>query len=208
MAGQEIHETNKHTALTIWGVCTTLLLGPSLLVWIVRGIGYGANCAPGPDLCQGMMLGGGLRDTLGLAWSVSTNTLFLIAVSLIATLAAFCARRPMVGTLSLLLLPVLALALPMLAVRSAMFDGCQVNNDGIGTCMLWGAQMGMSFHTAATVIDILVAITPYSFALSVMLGLIGWFFARPRPPKPLQHTGMQMHMHRFGEPTNPFDEDQ
>ena len=38
------------------------------------------------------------------------NTLFLMAVSITATLAAFAARRPLTGTLSLLLLPILALS--------------------------------------------------------------------------------------------------
>ena len=187
------HSTElKRTALTIWGVCVSLLLGPSLLVWIVRGAALAMQCQPGPQLCRGMMLGGGLRDALMLAWGVSTNTFFLIAVSIAATLAAFVARRPLVGTLSLLLLPILALVLPMLAVLTARHDDCAVNNDGIGNCTLWGAPMGMSFHTAASVPDIIYGLMPFSFSLTLMLGLLGWFFARPREYQPPTHLGAQM----------------
>ncbi|MGA7674009.1 MAG: hypothetical protein WCA78_03065 [Rhizomicrobium sp.] len=197
MEGTENITPNKRTALTIWGVCVSLLLGPSLLVWIVRGAAYAVQCQPGPELCHGMMLGGGLRDALTLAWGISTNTFFLIAVSIAATLAAFTAHRPLLGTLSLLLLPILALVLPMLAVVSSRYGDCSVNNDGIGDCTLWGAQMGMSFHTAASVPDILYALTPFSFALTLMLGLLGWFFARPRVRKPSLHE--TAHMRRIGE---------
>lgn len=183
---------NKHTAFTIWAVCVALLLGPSLLVWMVRGAAYAVQCQPGPALCHGMMLGGGLRDALALAWGVSTNTGFLIAVSIAATLAAFVARRPLLGTLSLLLLPILALVLPMLAVLTARYGDCAINSDGIGNCTLWGALMGMSFHTAAGVPDIIYGLMPYSFALTLMLGLLGFFFARPREHRPAPHLSAQM----------------
>ena len=190
----ELEQTSKSkpTALTIWGVCICLLLGPSLLVWIVRGAAYALQCEPGPALCYGMTLGGGLRDALALAWVVSTNTLFLIAVSVVAALAAFYARRPLVGTLSLLLLPILALVLPLIAVLTARHNDCAVNSDGIGSCMLWGAQMGMSFHTAAGVPDIIYGLMPYSFSLTLMLGLLGWFFTRPREHQPPPHLSAQM----------------
>jgi hypothetical protein len=195
----EEHETrkSKHLALTIWGVCVAVLLGPSLLVWIVRGVGFAATCAPGPGPCRGMTLGGGLGDTLALAWSVGTNLFVLIAVSFVAMLAAFFARRPMLGTLSLLLLPILTLLLPMLAVYTAKYDDCAVSSDGIGNCALWGAPMGMSFHTAANAADMIFAIAPYCFALAVMMGLIGWFFARPKAPAPQAH--MAARMRRFGD---------
>lgn len=196
MEGQETHTHKKHTALTVWGVCVTLLLGPSVLVWIVRGTGYALHCTPGPDLCHGIMLGGGLRDTLALAWSISTDTFLLIATSIVATLAGFFARRPLLGTLSMLLLPILALVIPMMAVFTAKYDDCPVSSDGIGNCTLWGAQMGMSFHTAAGARDIIYDITPYTFALAAMLGVLGWFFSRPRK-RPKSHAAAQMR--RFGD---------
>jgi hypothetical protein len=194
----EDHATrNKRMALTVWGVSAVILLGPSLLVWIVRGTGYAVGCEPGPGPCHGMTLGGGLGDTLSLAWSVGTNLFLLIVLSFAAMLAAFFARRPMLGTLSLLLLPILSLLLPMMAVYTAKYDDCPVSADGIGSCVLWGAPMGMSFHTAASAADMIFAITPYCFALAVMMGLGGWFFARPKPPPAF--TPLSAQMRRIGE---------
>ena len=188
-------DENPHdhlAALTLWGACVVLLLGPSALVWIVRSIAFAGQCAPGPELCHGMTLGGGLHDALVLAWGVATNTLFLITVSVVATLAAFFARRPLMGTLSLLLLPILALVLPTLAVFTTKYDNCPISSDGIGNCTLWGAQMGMSLHTAANVPDVIFAVTPYSFALTAVLGVLGYFFARPRKPQAAVHLAAQM----------------
>ena len=57
------HSTHgTHGTLTLWAVCVAVLLGPAALVWIVRGAAYAVHCAPGPELCHGMVLGGGLRD--------------------------------------------------------------------------------------------------------------------------------------------------
>ncbi len=81
-----------------------------------------------------------------------------------------------------------ALTLPMLAVIASRYDGCQINPDGIGDCTLWGAKMGMAFHAAAQVPDRIAAFAPYSFSLALMLGVLGWFFARPRPQHATAHT--------------------
>jgi hypothetical protein len=186
----------KFRALMVWSLCVVLLLGPSLLVWIVRAAAYAGNCEPGPQPCEGIYLGGGLRDALDLAWAIDTNVTLLIGVSILATLAAFRAHKPMLGTLSLLLLPILSPILPMLAVLVSKYPDCPVSTDGIGSCLLWGAQMGMSFHTAAGVTDIIYAIVPYTFALTLMLGLLGWFFARPRQRQPT-HAMAQMQMRRI-----------
>lgn len=195
---EELDTPNKprFRALMVWALCVAVLLGPSLLVWIVRAAAYGANCEPGPAACQGMVLGGGLRDALDLAWAVDTNVTLLIGLSIVATLAAFRACKPLLGTLSLLLLPILSPVLPMLAVWVSRYPDCPVSTDGIGSCLLWGAQMGMTFHTAAGVTDIIYAIVPYTFALTLMLGLLGWFFARPRVRQPT-HAMAQMQMRRI-----------
>jgi hypothetical protein len=168
-------------AFKIWMACIAILLGPSLLVWVVRGVALGAQCAPGPDLCQGMMLGGGLRDALSLAWSLGTNMLALFGLALTAAIAGLVARHPMLAASSLLLLPLAALILPMMAVYSATYDGCAVSDAGIGDCKLWGAQMGMSFHFAASVPWTIYGFAPYSFSLALMLGAVGWFLVHARP---------------------------
>jgi len=190
MEDGDFPKAGTRASLTAWAVCVAVLLGPSALVWIVRGAAYVAQCDPGPGLCHSMPLGAGLRDALAFAWAISTKTLLLIGLSILATLAAFRARRPLLGTISLLVLPILSLVLPMMAVLVSRYDGCPVATDGIGSCTLWGASMGMSFHTAAMVPDIIYGIAPYTFALTLMLGLLGFFFARPRvppPPDPMAH---------------------
>ena len=184
MEDGELPRSAQEVSLTPWGVCVAVLLGPAVLVWMVRGAAYALQCEPGPGLCAGMPIGAGLRDALSLAWAVSTDALLLVGLSIIATLAAFRAHRPLLGTLSLLLLPILSPVLPMIAVFVSRYEDCPVSTDGIGSCMLWGASMGMSFHTAAIARDFVYGIVPYTFSLTVMLGLLGFFFARPRAPAP------------------------
>jgi len=165
-------------------------------VWFVRIAALAAGCAPGPARCHGLSIGAGLRDALNLSWAVANNSLFLIGVSILATLLAFRAWRPMLGTLTLLVLPVLSLLLPLLAVLASRYGDCPVSTDGIGSCQLWGASMGMSFHNAAVARDAIYNVVPYTFALTVMLGVLGFFFARPKAPPPVhpmahmqRHTG-------------------
>lgn len=127
-----------------------------------------------------MTLGGGLRDTLNLAWLIGTNTSALVLLGIAAAIAALCARMPLVAALSALMLPLMALGLPALAVDVSTYDGCAANEAGIGTCQLWGAAMGMSFHHAAQAPWLLYDVVPYSFAAAIMLGLIGWLFVRQK----------------------------
>lgn len=188
MEGLEFDREKPPVALIVWTLCAAILLGPSLLVWIVRGVGFAAQCAPGPDPCRGEQLGGGLRDALALAWAVGTDILLMIVLAVIAAVACFAARRPLAGALSLVLFPILTPLLPMLAVYVSRYDGCEINADGIGTCMLWGARMGRSFHTAAAVPDMIYGFVPYSFAVALMVSLLGWFLARPKPQRAMHAT--------------------
>ena len=176
----DLRDAKGNTPLKIWVACVVFLLGPSLMVWIVRLVAIAARCSPGPQLSHGIALGGGLRDALDLAWTVGDNSTFLISVALAATIAGLLARRPLLAATTLLLLPLAVLMLPMAAVYSAKYPGCYVNESGIGDCSLWGAQMGMSFHAAADVSWQIYGFAPYSFALALMLGLLGWFFSRPK----------------------------
>lgn len=195
--------TKPAPTLTPWALCVAVLLGPSVLVWFVRIVTLAARCAPGPGLCHGVAFGAGLRDTLTLSWVIATNPPLLIALSILATLLAFRAYRPMLGTLTLFLVPVLALLLPILAVLSARYEDCPVSTDAIGSCQLWGASMGLSFHNAAIARDIIYAVVPYTVALTFMLGVLGFFFARPRTEKP-PHA--MAHMSHHGQ-ENYFDGD-
>lgn len=175
--------TVRGIAHLVWGVCVTVLLAPPLLVWIVRGVAYAAQCAPGPAPCQGMLLGAGLRDTFALSWVLSSNVTATIAIALIATLAGMITKHPLRAAAGLLLLPLAALILPMLAVYLSQYDGCKVGTDVFGECTLWGARMGESFQNAANVPDMVMSFAPYSFAMALMLGVLSWFITRPRSPR-------------------------
>ncbi|MGB8363410.1 MAG: hypothetical protein ACLQUZ_08775 [Rhizomicrobium sp.] len=168
-------------ALCIWAVCLALLVGPSVLVWSVRTTALANGCAPGPQLCRGMTMGAGLRDTLQLAWLLGSNALMALAIAFAAAVAALSVRRPLMAALGLLVLPLAAVLLPTLAVITSSYGGCQVNEDGIGDCLLWGAKMGMSFHTAATASAALYDTAPFTFALALMVAAVGFIFFRPRP---------------------------
>src|SRR5436190_4939781 len=100
-------------ALIVWFVSCALLLAPSLLVWGVRGTAYAMQCAPGPELCHGMTLGAGLRDALALAWALPINFLLLLIIAFTAAIAAVCSRRVVLGPITLISVPIIALLLPM-----------------------------------------------------------------------------------------------
>jgi hypothetical protein len=167
-------------ALCLWTLCAAVLLGPSVLVWVVRLSALFAGCQPGPGVCHGIPLGGGLRDTLALSWLIGSNCFLALVIALVSAVAALSVRRPLMAAMGLLLLPIAAVLLPTLAVAATTYNGCQVNEDGIGDCLLWGANMGMSFHNAAAASQALYEAMPYNFALALMVGAIGFVFFRPK----------------------------
>ncbi len=168
-------------ALCVWVFCVALLVGPSVLIWLVRITALAAGCAPGPQLCRGMTMGGGLRDTLQLAWLIGSDALIGVVIALAAAVAALTIRKPLMAALSLLVLPLASILLPAIAVGISTYEGCQSNEDGIGDCSLWGAKMGMSFHTAAIAYASLYDAAPYILAVATMVAAIGFVFFRPRP---------------------------
>ncbi|HEY0107355.1 MAG TPA: hypothetical protein VGB91_14840 [Rhizomicrobium sp.] len=177
----ELEGGERHIARNIWAICVAILVGPALMAWIVRLVALGMQCAPGPDPCRGLALGGGLRDALALTWSINGDTALLLAVAFVATIAGLFARRPLMAALTCLLLPLAALIVPMAAVFVSLYPGCTVSEAGIGSCELWGAEMGMSFHSAAGVQWQIYGFVPYTFAVALMLGVVGLFLMRPRP---------------------------
>jgi len=178
--GYEIEPSRPRIAAFIIGLCLTVLLGPSVLVWAARGTGFVAGCASEPQLCHGTTFGWGLQASLTLAWWIGTKVVLLIALATITAAACFAMRRPLAAGLALLFLPILPSLLPMLAVYVSRYRGCDINPDGIGVCMFWGTAMGKAFHTAATVPDLIYGFVPYSFAIALIVGVVGWFVTRSR----------------------------
>jgi len=166
--------------LWIWLAIAAALLGPALLAWGVRGFAFVLSCEPGPAICHGMPLGNYLHSLLDLAWLIGTNTFETLMVALAAAIAALFAKRPLFAALTLLALPLAALILPSFAVFYSTYADCMPNEAGVGDCVLWGSHMGMAFHRAAMAPWIIYAIMPFAFALSLMVGAIGFVFCRER----------------------------
>lgn len=197
----ELHPwIKRHAAVLTWATCAFMLVGIPLLAWVVRIVGFAAGCVPGAEPCLDVPLADVFRFFLNLSWLFSAHLFWLILISVVATLAAFFKRLPLFGTLSFFLLPILSLALPMLAVYVSKYDGCEINPDGVGNCILWGTRMGASFHTAATVQDKLYDVMPHLAGLTVMLGLLGWFFAHPARRRKKPNEKMAMQMRQFIDP--------
>jgi hypothetical protein len=185
-----------------WWFCVALLVGPSVLVWLVRLSALGMGCEPGPDLCRNMAIGSGLHDTLDLAWLIGSNSLASMAIAFVAAGIALKMRRPLMASLSLMILPLAALVLPTLAVYTALYSGCEANEAAIGSCQLWGTAMGMSFHRAAMAPWIIYGIVPYSFTLALMIGAVGMLFFWRHPvatSSPFAHP-------RFNRAAKTFDD--
>lgn len=168
----------RRIAIWLWLLLAFVLLGPSLLVGIVRGAALGFSCAPGPALCHGMALGTYFRDALDAAWLIGTDTFATPLIALASAIAALFARRPLLAGFSMFVFPLAALLLPIAAVTYSTYPGCAPNDSGIGDCTLWGAKMGMSFHHAATAPWLVYGLAPYCVALALMIGVIGFLFCR------------------------------
>lgn len=170
----------KRLAIRVWLICAAILLVPSLIVWIVRGVGFGLHCVPGPGMCGNLPVGMALHQALKIAWFLPMQPFIAVALGFVAAIAAMLARRPLLATISMLLLPTASLALPTMAVYFSMYPDCPVSDTGIGNCALWGDHMGMAFHNAAIAPTSIDDFVPYVFALAVMIGIIAFAFFRPR----------------------------
>jgi len=152
---------------------------PAALTWFVRGAAYAMTCAPGPDVCRGLALGGGMRDALDLCWFFALDTFVCVGVSFVAAMSALLARRPLVAGLTMLLLPLATLGLPALAMSTVTTADCMPNEAAVGECLLWGAKLGMTAHNAIKAEYAIFDLTPYVVSLASMIFVVGFLFFRP-----------------------------
>jgi hypothetical protein len=199
--GEPVAE-GRPRALSAWWLCASLLVGPSVLVWLVRLAALGMGCAPGPDVCRKLAVGAGFHDALDLAWIIGSSSAVSLSIAFAAAIIALALRKPLMASLSLMIMPLAALVLPTLAVYTARYDGCAANEAGVGDCVLWGDRMGMSFHHAAMAPWIIYSIVPYSFTLALMIGAVGILFFR-KPPEPFHDP---FGKHRFTRKSRAFDD--
>jgi hypothetical protein len=170
----------KQRAIKIWAIAAAILIVPSLIAWIVRGLAFALHCAPGLGACRNLPLGIVLHQALNLCWFIASDSLIAVAVGFVAAVAALLARRPLLGALSMLVLPIASLALPTMAVYFTTYPDCAVSETGIGDCVLWGDHMGMAFHRAAMAPGLIDSFVSYVFALAVMIAILGFAFFRPK----------------------------
>lgn len=191
----------KEHALELgWGLCVFIMTGPALIGWLLRLTVFATGCHAGADACVDEGISEALRILLSLSWAVAGSIFWLLFFAFLAALAAFFRRKPLTGTLSFFLLPLVASVLPLMLVYVTRYDGCQINPDGVGDCVLWGTRMGWSFHSAASMQDRLFDLMPTLAGLTVMLGMLGWFFAHPNKRRPKPNEKMAMEMRQFTQP--------
>ena len=167
-------------ARRVCALAIALLTLPSIVVWVVRGVAALLHCLPQARACSAFPIGMAFDYSLGAAWFLGANALLCMALAFVAALAALWARRPLLAALNMLLLPIAAVLLPTFAVYSSLYPGCEANEAGVGSCILWGASMGMNFHNAAIAQSMIYDFVPYSAALSLMILAIGLLFFRPQ----------------------------
>jgi hypothetical protein len=170
----------RRRAITLWAIAAAILIVPSLAVWIVRGLAFALSCVPGPNPCRNLPLGFVLHQALNLCWLIASDSLVGVAIGFVAGVSALIARRPLLASLSMLVLPLAALALPTMAVFFTLYPGCEPSETGIGDCVVWGDHMGMAFHRAAMAPNLIDNFVAYVFALAVMIAILGFAFFRPK----------------------------
>jgi hypothetical protein len=132
-------------------------------------------------LCRDVTAWGScFRGALDCAWAVGSHSRLVLMIAFIAAVAALAVRRPLLAGFSLLVLPLSATLLPMLAVSSARYSGCSIGDAEVERCALWGVDMGRTFHHAVMAPWQIYEMTPYSVALALMIAAVGFIFLRPR----------------------------
>jgi len=160
----------------IWALALLILVVPGLNVFAVLAAAYVAGCAPGAETCGVFAPGMLFKAALDMAWFVGATIPLTIGLTILAGLGAVLGGHPLKAALSVLLLPLVALLLPVAAVWATAYgDSCMVNEGGVGDCVLWGEPMGASFHMAAVAPWLAFWYAPYAAGGAAIAGLAGWF---------------------------------
>ena len=165
-------------ACRIWWFGLAALLVPAAVAWIFRGVGYALHCAPQAATCIPApftgMLGFALKGTLDLAWFVGATPPMTLGLTVFTGLAAVVAAHPARAAGTMFAAPLMALLLPVGLVGVSTYEGCIVNENGLGNCVLWGANMGMTFHRAAIAPELIYSYTPLAVSGALVAGFLGW----------------------------------
>ncbi len=168
----------RSVATAIWGFALAILLIPAIAAWAMRGAAFAFSCAPSAVSClrppYSVLMGSAFKGLLDLSWLMGATPPLTLGLAAFAALATVFALRPVLAALTLLLGPLTALLLPIALVGQTAYDGCAVNENNAGDCVLWGQSMGDSFHMAATAPELISGYMPFAIAGALVAGLVGW----------------------------------
>jgi hypothetical protein len=172
------HPGARAVALGIWAFVLAILLAPAIVAWAIRAAAFAFSCAPSAVSClrapYAALMGATFKGLLDLAWMVGAMPPLTLGLASFAALAAVFAVRPVLAALTMLLAPLAALLLPIALVGQTTYTGCPVNEAGAGDCVLWGQNMGATFHMAATAPELISGYMPFAVAGGLVAGLLGW----------------------------------
>lgn len=165
-------------ATRVWLFALALMLAPAIIGWIVRGVTMASGCVPAAQSClrepYAPLLGSAFKGLLDFAWIIGASSPVTLGLACFAALAAVFAARPVAAALTMLFGPLLALLMPIALVGQTAYRGCAVNENGLGDCVLWGKNMGATFHMAATAQELIAGYMPFAVAGALVAGLLGW----------------------------------
>jgi hypothetical protein len=168
----------RSLATHVWAYTLAAMLVPVLAAFALRGIAYAMHCEPAAASCFAppfaTMMGAALKGLLEFAWFTGATLPITMCLTVIAGVAAIAAGRPLAASGSVLMAPLAALLLPVALVGMTTYEGCAIDRNGIGECVLWGQSMGVAFHKAAIAPELLYSYTPLCVSGAVMAGLLAW----------------------------------
>jgi len=179
----------------VWLFVVCALLLPVTAAWLVRGGFALGGCEPAAAACFtdpiNMIMGNAFKATLNIAWMMGTTDIVTLGLTTLAAMAAIIGLRPVHSALTVLVVPLASLLLPVWLVGKTAYAGCKVSEGQVGDCVLWGTNMGDTFHMAATAPALIYTYTPFAVAGALVAGLLGWIVywgARQMAKPPANHT--------------------
>ncbi len=164
--------------VVIWLGALIVMLGAVFWALGVITLAAVAGCridAAAPCLVAGLNLGETLKASLDAAWMtpVTAGGLWLVALALVATIAAHRAFdsfivRFLAGGVTVALTLLATIVAPVVLVIAIVHTGCQINEGGVGDCLLYGVAQGMSTHSAAVAPWMLFILGPAALAYAVI----------------------------------------
>ena len=164
--------------ILVWLGALAILLAPVLAALGLTGLATLGGCAvaqAAPCRVAGFDIGLSLKSTLDMAWSVpvAIGGLWPLALALVATLAAHRAfdgfgARFLFGGLVVAIALLATILAPMAFVFGIAPETCEINEGGVGDCVLYGVEQGMSTHSAAVAPWLLFILGPAALAYLVI----------------------------------------